>query len=130
MREWIATTTFGLYQTLLPAAWIALALVVCVLLPLAAWRKTRSFAGMALFLVSWLFGITTWLLGAAISFSAFGWLGLIIGLVFAGIGVVPLGIVGAFFKMGVPGIGVGLLVMLAITLISRYAGMYFITRDR
>jgi hypothetical protein len=130
MREWIVEHAFAAYKVLLPIAWIGFALVVVVLLPLAAWRRTRMWAGLGLYLMSFLFGATTWFLGAAVTFAAFGWAGLIIGLVVLGFGVVPIGIAGAFFKSTVPsGLGVILLILTAVTLISRFAGAYFVSAN-
>jgi hypothetical protein len=92
---------------------------------LSAWRKTRGAAGVGLLITSYIFGATTWLLGTAVTFASFGWLGLIIGLLVLGIGVVPLGIIGAFFKLDIVDLGVSLCVMLIITLAARFAGAYF-----
>jgi hypothetical protein len=122
MRDWIVETAISIYTFLLPFAWLALAIAVFVLLPLAAWRKTRRAAGIGLFAVSYVFGATTWFLGAAVTFGSFGWIGLIIGLLIVGIGVVPLGIVGAFFKLGINDLAVSLCVMLVISLMARFAG--------
>ena len=128
MREWVIETAIEIYTFLLPISWIALAIVLFVLLPLAAWRKTRGAAGVGLFITSYVFGATTWFLGAAVTFGSYGWLGLVIGLIFLGIGVVPLGIIGAFFKLDIVGLGVSLCVMLVITLAARFAGAYFATK--
>lgn len=128
MREWIIETAIGVYTTLLPISWIALAIVLFVLLPLAAWRKTRAAAGFCLVFTSYIFGATTWFLGAAVTFGSFGWLGLIIGLFIFGVGVVPLGIIGAFFKLDINGLGLSLCVMLVITLAARFAGAYFVSK--
>jgi hypothetical protein len=122
MREWIVETTLNIYQILVPFSSLGFAIAVVVLLPLAAWRRTRSTAGAGLLVASYVFGATTWFLGAAVTFGSFGWIGLIIGLFIIGIGVVPLGIVGAFFNLGVTELGVYLCVMLVITLASRFAG--------
>lgn len=128
MREWVIETTIKIYTFLLPVSWIALAVVVLVLLPMAARRRTRGAAGTGLFITSYIFGATTWFLGAAVTFISFGWLGLIIGLLVLGVGVVPLGIIGAFFKLDIFDLGVSLCVMLVITLAARIAGAYFATK--
>lgn len=122
MHDWIIETAISIYTFLLPFAWVALAVTVLVLLPMTAWHKTRAAAGVGLFVVSYIFGATTWFLGAAVTFGSFGWIGLIIGLFIFGIGVVPLGILGAFFKLGINDLGVSLCVMLVITLAARFAG--------
>ena len=122
MREWIIDAAISIYGFLLPFSSIAFAIALVVLLPLAAWRRTRGAAGTGLLIVSYIFGATTWFLGAAVTFGSFGWIGLIIGLFIFGIGVVPLGIIGAFFTLGVSEIAVSLCVMLVITLAARFAG--------
>jgi hypothetical protein len=130
MREWVIEGTIKIYAFLLPIGWTALALSVFVLLPLAVPRKTRGFAGVGLFVSSYVFGATTWFLGAAVTFSSFGWIGLIIGLLIFGVGVVPLGIVGAFFKLGINELAVSLCVMLALTFVARLAGAALCAADQ
>jgi hypothetical protein len=122
LREWIVENGINIYKVLLPFWSIAFAIGVVVLLPLAAWHKTRGAAGVGLLVVSYIFGATTWFLGAATTFGSFGWIGLIIGLFILGIGVVPLAIIGAFFTLGINELGVSLCVMLVITLLARFAG--------
>ena len=123
MREAIATFMIKAYSILLPIAWIGVAVVVFVLLPMAFFRKTRSSAGIGLVYASYLFGATTWFLGAGITFVAFGWLGLSIGLIIAGVGVVPLGIAGAYFRLDSGEIALSLLAMTAVTFIARIGGV-------
>jgi hypothetical protein len=98
-----------------------------VLLPLAAWGKTRGGAGAGLCVISYIFGATIWFLGAALTFGSFGCIGLILGLVIFGMGVVPLGIIGAFWTLGISEIPVSLCVMLVITLAARFAGAACVT---
>src|SRR6266852_4401757 len=105
MREWIFETAINIYTFLLPFSSVAFAIAIVVLLPLAAWRKTRGAAGAGLLIVSYIFGATTWFLGAAVTFGSFRWIGLIIGLFIFGLGVVPLGIIGAFFTLGINDLG-------------------------
>lgn len=123
MREWVIETALHIYTFLLPFSSIAFAISLVLLGPLAIWRKTRGVAGAGLYVVSYLFGATTWFLGAAVTFGSFGWIGLIIGFFIFGIGVVPLGIFGAFFKLGINELGISLCVMLVITLAARFAGV-------
>src|ERR1700730_5753575 len=122
MREWIIEKAIIIYTVLLPFFWIAVAITVFILLPLVAWRKTRRAAGVGLSVVSSIFGATAWFLGAAVTFGSFGWIGLIIGLFIFGFGVVPLGIIGAFFTLGINELGISLCVMLVITLAARFGG--------
>jgi len=124
MRDTIAEWALSAYQFILPVAQILLVVALFVLVPLALFRGTRGGAGIGLFVASYVFGVTLWLLGAGLTFGYFGWFGLIIGLVFAGIGVVPLGIWAAFFDTGYPSLGWSMLAMLAITFGARLFGVW------
>ena len=127
MRQWIMDTTLSAYAGLLPIAWVALAVVVFVLVPLAVWSRTRSSAGVGLVIASYVFGATTWFLGAGISFASFGWFGLIVGLMIMGIGVVPIGIIGAYFSLNSGEMALSLLVMGCITFGTRVLGAYCVS---
>lgn len=129
MRIWVIETTIKAYTFLLPIFWIALAVVVFVLLPFGIWKKTRSLAAFGLIVSSYIFGVTTWFFGTAITFLSFGWLGLFIGLIVIGVGVIPLGIAGSFFKLGMHDMGLSLTVMLLITLGTRWAGVSLANRN-
>ena len=129
MREWIIETTLHLYSLLLPFAEWAFLLAVVVILPMAIFKSTRAFAGASLFAASYLIGLTAWFLGAGISFASYGWWGLIIGLIILGFGVVPVGIVGAYFELGQTEIAVSLIVMTAITYGARLLAAYFIEKS-
>ncbi len=129
MREWITETTLHLYSILLPISQWAFIISIVLLLPMAIFQRTRSLAGSLLFALSYLFGITTWLLGAGISFASFGWWGLILGLIIFGIGVVPIGIIGAYFELGITGIAVSLIFMSVITYGTRLLGAYFVDKS-
>ena len=120
MRETIVGFTLSAYQFLLPLAWLAFGIAIFVLLPMAAFPGTRSQAGLGLYITSWLFGITTWLLGAGITFAVYGWVGLVIGLFLFGIGVVPLAIFAAFFLIKNTSLGVSLIVMFIIVFAARF----------
>jgi hypothetical protein len=123
MREWIAETAMHAFGFMLPVALIALGIAI-LLLPLAAFKTTRAFAGLALTILSYVFGATAWLYGAACSFAAFGWVGLIVGLLFAGIGVVPLAMIAGIFKADVPIMVTWiLLALVAATLLARFTGI-------
>lgn len=122
MRETVGEWSIAAYTFLLPFAWIAVAIVVLVLLPMSFATRTRSAAGTGLFVASYLFGATTWFLGAGITLSTFGWFGLIIGLLLFGVGVVPMAIFAAVFQLGLPSMALSLVVMSVVTIGSRMAG--------
>ena len=112
MREWIATTALKLFDVLLPYCWIVLAILLLIILPLSIIKKARKVTGPIMYVSSYLFGLVTWLLGAAITFSSLGIIWLIIGIVILGIGVVPIGIIGGFFIYKSAAIGLVILILL------------------
>ncbi len=124
MREWIIEIAVKVYTFTLPFYELALAVAVFVLLPLTIWRKTRGAAGAGLMVTSYIFGLTTWLFSAAVTFGSFGWFGLIIGLLVLGVGVVPLAIIGAIFKLDNGGLALVLFVMVVVTFGARFGGAY------
>lgn len=124
MRETITGTIFKLYEIALPFFEIALVVAVFFLIPMSLWKKTRTTASNGLLVASYVFGVTTWLLGAGVSFASYGWIGLTIGLLLLGVGVVPLAICGALFKLDSGGLAAVLLVMVITTFATRIGGAY------
>lgn len=124
MGEWVMEIAVKACTFTLPFYEFALAVAIFVLLPLALWRKTRGVAGVGLVVTSYIFGLTTWLLGAAVTFGSFGWFGLFIGLFALGMGVVPLAIIGALFKLDNGRLALVLFVMVVVTLGARLVGGY------
>lgn len=123
MNQVIAEFCVKTYSFLLPVAWIGVAIVVLVLLPMALFRATRSAAGTGIFFSSYLFGLTTWFLGATVTFVTWGWVGLLLGLLIAGVGVVPIGIFAAFISLKEPTLGFSLIAMVVIVFATRIGGM-------
>ncbi|MGO8788432.1 MAG: hypothetical protein ACLQVL_13770 [Terriglobia bacterium] len=94
---------------LLPAIFhlvgFAIPISVFILLPLAIPARTRPWAGVCLYLVSFLFGLSLWLYGAVATLHYWGRLGLIIGLAILGIGVVPTGYIASIQHADWPALG-------------------------
>ena len=95
---------------------------------LAIFRRTRPWGGLVLHVFSYLVGAATWFYGAAATFTSFGWLGLIVGLLFMGIGVVPLGIIGGFIYLD-SSIAFGIIVMLIATFMFRGIGVWLMAQS-
>ena len=76
---------------------IATAILFLILLPLCLIRKARGFAAIAILLISYVFGITVWMEGLLITLSTWGVGAVIFGLLFMGVGVVPIGMLAALF---------------------------------
>ena len=99
--------------------------IVCilVLLPLSIFRKTRSFAAIGLFTASYVFGVTLWVVSFLLSYIYWGILGLLVGLVFAGVGVLPV----AMLASGLHGdwsIFIQLVISIFLTYGARAFGMF------
>lgn len=124
MRDWILDVAVPIYNFLVPASWIVLAIVVLLLLPLSIFKKTRAFAGSSISFSSYVFGLTTWVLGVVVTFSTWGWVALLIGLLFFGFGVVPIGILASFIKLKSVSLGFTLIVMSIITYGTRIFGTF------
>ncbi|MBO1223490.1 MAG: hypothetical protein JYX80_03595 [Candidatus Scalindua sediminis] len=122
MNEAITSICVKVYTFLLPISWLALVIAIFVLVPMALFKRTRPQAGIGLFIASWLFGITTWTLGATVTFVSFGWIGFLIGVIFLGVGVVPIAIFAAFILLKSLSLGVSLIVMAIIVFGCRYGG--------
>lgn len=63
-----------------------------ILLPLCIFHKTRLFAAKGIFYSGWFFGFVLWIISIGYTFSHWGILALIIGLLILGVGVVPMAI--------------------------------------
>jgi len=77
---------------------ILLALTFFVLIPLMVIKTTRPYSGLVLYQLTYLFGGIAWFYSAhyCLYFIGIGWL--IVGFLFAGIGVVPIAIIGSAIK--------------------------------
>jgi len=77
---------------------ILLALNIVVLLPMSLIPPTRPWAGLGFFISSYIFGLTGWFMGLLLTWAIWGGVVVIIGLLFMGIGVVPLGMLATLFN--------------------------------
>lgn len=71
------------------ASVLAFALLILVLLPLSACGRSRPFASVAILMVSYVFGATVWMEGLLLTMALWGTIAVVVGLFFAGVGVVP-----------------------------------------
>jgi hypothetical protein len=76
---------------------------------------------------SYPFGLLVSLLASGVTFSGFGWFGLIIGLFISGIVDLPMPINAAFFDMTEPRLGCLLIEMFAIIWVARITGFALIS---
>ena len=79
-------------------AWpVAIAFLFCliVFLPLSLFRKTRSLSSVGFLISSYIFGASAWFAGLLASYIYCGAFWTVLALFAFGVGVVPLGIIGA-----------------------------------
>jgi hypothetical protein len=111
---------------LISIGWIVLAIVLLILLPLSVFRRLRSLTGAGIYLASYLFGLICWLVGLVVAYMLWGLWAVIIGVLFLGIGVVPLGMLAALFK-GEWYMLIVLVVLAALTFGARFLGLVFLS---
>jgi hypothetical protein len=102
----------------------AIMLCIFILLPLAIFRKTRTVSAVGFAFSSYLFGMTTWILGFLTTLQYWGGLGVVIGLFLGIIGIVPLGIIASAFHSDWWSV-LGLIIGLFVTYGSRALGLWF-----
>lgn len=88
----IAWVSVHIVQYMLNIFWLVILGCVVVLL-LAPFRATRIIPAFGLLAASVYFGATAWVLGFLTTYDHWGLVGVIIGMVIAGVGVVPLGMI-------------------------------------
>lgn len=92
---WIAE---NIYPWVMLAAGVGAFIVVPVSLLLAIFRRTRGIGGAGLFFSSYLIGLSLWVWSLIIAYSLAGVFWMIFGLVFGGVGIVPIAFIAALLK--------------------------------
>lgn len=77
---------------------VSFAIVIFVLLPLAIPCATRGFSSVSILIASYVFGATLWMLGLLLTYFTWGTFAVIVGLVFLGVGVVPIALLATLFN--------------------------------
>ena len=95
---------------------INLALLLVALIP-----KARGIVGLIIYISSYVYVLSAWIYGLAVTLTLWGWLAVIIGVLLGGLGVVPIGILAAIF-CGEWGIFWTLLLTVVLTYGSRTVG--------
>ena len=111
-----------------PIFFLYLTVCIFVLLPMALFRRTRHFSVLAIMVGTWLSGGILWITSVAILYFNWGWSALIFGLVFAGIGVVPVAWVLSLIHWLQPALG-DLAILTAGTFLPRLAVAWWISRE-
>jgi len=117
--------------TILPwinrATIISFLLFVIILIPLSLFRKTKAISGIGMRYASYIFGLNAWILGFIYTLSIWGWTAIFIGLVFLGVGVVPIGILALAIK-GLWYPCIELIILIIVVFGVRLWGAYLMVR--
>jgi hypothetical protein len=107
----------------------ALSFLACilVLVPLAVFRRTQGFAGIGLYVASYIFGASLWMTGLLLSYTLWGLLAVFIGLFLLGVGVVPVALLATLIN-GLWSAFFGLVFLLVATYGSRSMAIYVLTK--
>ena len=107
-----------------------LALVFCIIIlgPLALNLSTRPWAGLGFVVVSYVFGLTGWLMGLLLTWILWGGLAVVIGLLVVGIGVVPIAMLATLLNGRWAELGI-LVLAIIMTFGLRLLGAYLIGED-
>lgn len=84
----LASVSDRVLPWLYTASTIALMVSLFIFAPLALFRRTRGFSAMGLFIASYVFGATTWMMGLILTWSLWGVVAVVVGILFLGVGVV------------------------------------------
>lgn len=114
-------------QWLINMTWITFGINLFILLPLAFFKKTAMVSGIGMFISSYIFGLTLWFLGLLITYFAWGFFGVFIGLVLGGVGVIPVAALatlleGELFTLFI------LVLLSALAFGLKMLGMYIVVR--
>ena len=104
------------------SAWLFWILLILAL-PISFIKRARGVMSIVFLISSYVFGVTGWLIGFALTYYYWGVFWLIVGLFFAGVGVVPLGLLASAFNGGW-GQFWNLLLILIITYATRMYGFW------
>ena len=103
--------------------WLAgiLFVINLVLLLFTIIPKARGVVGLMIYISSYVYGLSAWIYGLAVTLALWGWLAVIIGIFLGGVGVVPIGMLAAIFN-GHWGIFWTLFLTVALTYGARIIG--------
>lgn len=107
---------------LLALSIIVFLLDLLVFLPLGLFQTTRGFCAKCIYLSSFIFGVTDWLIGFFLCLKLWGIWAVIIGLIMMGVGIVPVAILATLFK-GEWGFLLFIIVMTFLTFGMRFLGI-------
>jgi hypothetical protein len=105
------------------ASYLAFGFTLFILLPLTIFRRTRAFAGSGLIIASYIFGLNLWCFSFILTLALWGFAAVIIGLMIAGVGVVPVALLATGFNAEW-GRFIDITFLLVLTFGCRFLGFY------
>ena len=117
-----------LYPSLLNLAQVTLAVVLCLLLPMAFFQKTRLWSGFGMIVASYIIGLSLWVLSVLVTIKIWGIGGFLIGLLLSAGTVVPVAFLASVLNGLWSWVG-DLLFGVLITLAPRLLGGYLLARN-
>ncbi len=103
-------------------------LINIAILPFAFLKKARGIIGIATYSNSWIVGFTMWLFSVIVTYDIWGIGGLFTGLIFFGIGVMPIALVSCLFKAEWELVG-NIIFMLILAYGMRLLGIFIISKQ-
>jgi hypothetical protein len=104
-----------------------LAICVLILLPTALFRATRGFSATSLFVASFIFGFIWWIWCFIVTMALWGVIGVVVGLLLAGIGIAPVAFLALLFHGEWRSMG-DFVLMLVVTFGSRGLSAWLLTK--
>jgi hypothetical protein len=106
---------------------VTLALCLLVFLPMILIKRARGWGGLGFYYSSFGWGLYLWLTAFLYTYANFGLFWLLVGLFLAGVGVVPIAIIGSLIHGDWSGL-LQVFVMLILSLGFRYLGAHMIVK--
>jgi len=121
---WAGQKAYPLLSVVSKWAFVA---AFAIFTPLGFFKPTRTFGGMGIYITSYLLGLTLWVWSLILTYNLWGLFAVILGLFFAGVGIVPVAMLAALFN----GQGSNLLILLALAAfvpLCRWYGISLVAR--
>jgi hypothetical protein len=103
--------------------WSSLLIVSFILEPLSLIPPARFIAAIGLVIASYVFGVMMWCSGVAFTYEVWGTMGVIIGVAFAGVGIVPVAMLAELLH-GEWEVLLGFVVLIVLTFGLRLLGFW------
>ena len=107
--------------------WLVFKLDIFIILPLGIFKKTKGISAIGLVVSSFVYGLTLWLLAFLVTYKIWGPVAVLIGLIFGGVGVVPIAMLAATIKGHWAIVG-SITLLLFFTYGAGILGLYFAQR--